>query len=153
MNKLLNILIADDDSDDIAFLSEAVEVVLPLANIVAVKDGVAALRYIKTSAPPDIIFLDLNMPLKNGLEVLKDVYNHELLTHTPIVIYSTSNKLKDIDEAYNCNASFYLIKPASFKELSRIIKAVLAYLLDGKNERVGKTDFVLSETKLNIPVQ
>jgi CheY-like chemotaxis protein len=145
-----NILIADDDKDDIAFLTEAIEAALPSANIVAVTDGIAALRDIKTSVAADIVFLDLNMPLKNGLEVLKDIYNHELLPNTPIVIYSTSNKLKDIDDAYNYNAAFYIIKPASFKELSRIIKAVVTFLLDGQKERVGKTDFVLSETKLKI---
>ena len=131
MNPLsTNILIADDDSDDIEFLTEAINSVLPSTNIASVKDGVAALRHIKTSSPPDIIFLDLNMPLKNGLEVLKDIHNHELLHNTPIVIYSTSNKLKDIDEAYNHNAAFYIVKPASFKELSKIIKTVFTWLFN-----------------------
>lgn len=147
---LINILIADDDKDDAEFLTEAIQTVLPSADIVCQKDGIAALRYVKVSTPPHVLFLDLNMPLKNGLEVLKDIHNHQLLPDTPVVIYSTSNKLKDIDEAYNHNAAFYIVKPASFKELSKIIKYVIKFVLDPERKRVPKTDFVLNETKINL---
>src|SRR3954468_9175378 len=101
------VLIADDDYDDVELLKEALETVLPSAEFVSVPDGIAALRHIKTAPKPDIVFLDLNMPLKNGLNCLKDIFNLELLPGIPIIIYSTSNNIKDIDEAYKHNAFFY----------------------------------------------
>lgn len=144
----MKILIADDDKEDINFLKEAIELVLPSVNIVDVSDGIAALRHIKTSDPPDLVFLDLNMPLKNGLNCLKDIFNHDLLPGTPIVIYSTSNNIKDIDEAYKHNAALYIVKPSSFKVLTEIIKCTITTLEKPASQRVPKSNFVLSETKL-----
>jgi DNA-binding NarL/FixJ family response regulator len=121
---------------------------LPDASIVDVRDGIAALRHIKTSAAPDVVFLDLNIPLKNGLSCLKDIYNLELLPGTPILIYSTSHNIRDIDEAYKHDAAFYIIKPDSFKVLSEIISLALTTLQKPAVEKVDKQNFVLSETKL-----
>jgi CheY-like chemotaxis protein len=148
--EIKDILIAEDDKDDVALLTEALQIIFPDSNIVGVPDGIAAIRYIKTSSPPDLVFLDLNMPLKNGLSCLRDIYNLELLTGTPIIIYSTSHNIKDIDEAYKHNAAFYIIKPASFKHLCEIIRAAIGLLQNPSFERVEKQNFVLSETKLDM---
>jgi CheY-like chemotaxis protein len=149
-NKPIKVLIADDDKDDADLLKEALEDALPSTNIVHVPDGIAALREIKTGLRPELVFLDLNMPLKNGLYCLKDIYNLELLPDTPIFIYSTSNNIKDINEAYRHDAAFYIIKPPSFKMLCEIIKRALAILEKPVPGRVDKAGFVLSETKLFI---
>lgn len=125
---LINILIADDDKDDVDLLTEALQDVLPSCSCINMPDGIAALRFIKTNPHPDLVFLDLNMPLKNGINCLKDISNLNLLPNTPIVIYSTSKNIKDIDEAYQYGAKFYIIKPASFNELKRIIKRAISIL-------------------------
>jgi DNA-binding NtrC family response regulator len=143
----INILIADDDRDDALLLTEAVHDILPSANCIHVLDGIAALRHIKTNVEPDLVFLDLNMPLKNGLNCLKDISNLDLLPNTPIVIYSTSRNIRDIDESYKYGASFYIIKPASFRELCKIIKLAITLLGKPKSERVEKSNFVLKEGK------
>jgi DNA-binding NtrC family response regulator len=143
----INILIADDDKDDALLLTEAVHDILPSANCIHVLDGIAALRHIKTNVEPDLVFLDLNMPLKNGLNCLKDISNLDLLPDTPIVIYSTSRNIRDIDESYKYGASFYIIKPASFRELCKIIKLAITLLGKPKSERVEKSNFVLKEGK------
>jgi DNA-binding NtrC family response regulator len=143
----INILIADDDRDDALLLTEAVHDILPSANCIHVLDGIAALRHIKTNVEPDLVFLDLNMPLKNGLNCLKDISNLDLLPDTPIVIYSTSRNIRDIDESYKYGASFYIIKPASFRELCKIIKLAITLLGKPKSERVEKSNFVLKEGK------
>lgn len=143
----INILIADDDKDDALLLTEALGDVLPSSNCIHTVDGIAALRFIKTNPSPDLVFLDLNMPLKNGLNCLKDISNLDLLPNTPIIIYSTSRNIKDIDEAYKYGAKFYIVKPASFNELKRIIKRAITILGKPITERVGKSDFVLQETK------
>jgi CheY-like chemotaxis protein len=147
-NSTINILIADDDKDDALLLTEAIQDILPSANCIHVVDGIAALRHIKTNVEPDLVFLDLNMPLKNGINCLKDISNLDLLPNTPIVIYSTSKNMKDIDEAYKYGASFYIIKPASFKELCKIIKLAITILGKPKGERVDKANFVLKEGKM-----
>jgi DNA-binding NarL/FixJ family response regulator len=146
-NSTIKILIADDDVNDAALLKEAIKDILPSANCIHVPDGVAALNYIKTNFEPDLVFLDLNMPLKNGINCLKDIFNLELLPDTPIVIYSTSKNIKDIDEAYKYGASFYIIKPTPFKELSKLIKLAITLLGKPKSERVDKANFVLREGK------
>ena len=144
----INILIADDDRDDAQLLTEALQDVLPSGRCVHVTNGIAALNYIKTKVRPDLVLLDLNMPLKNGIDCLKDISNFDLLPNTPIAIYSTSKNAKDIDEAYKYGASFYIIKPASFRELCRIIKLAITILGKPKSERVDKSNFVLKEGKL-----
>jgi CheY-like chemotaxis protein len=147
-NPSINILIADDDRDDALLLTEALQDILPSSNCIHVTDGIAALRHIKTNVEPDLVFLDLNMPLKNGINCLKDIYNLELLPNTPIVIYSTSKNIKDIDEAYNYGAAFYIIKPTAFRELCKVVKLAITILGKPKSERVEKSNFVLQEGKV-----
>lgn len=147
-NSSINILIADDDKDDALLITEALQNILPSANCIHVRDGLAALRHIKTNIEPDLVFLDLNMPLKNGINCLKDISSLDLLPTTPIVIYSTSKNSSDIDEAYKYGASFYIVKPTSFKDLSKIIKLAITILGKPKSERVDKSNFVLREDSL-----
>jgi CheY-like chemotaxis protein len=71
ISNLINILIADDDKDDALMLSEALQDILPSCNCITVPDGIAALRFIKTNVAPELVFLDLNMPLKNGHQLPK----------------------------------------------------------------------------------
>jgi CheY-like chemotaxis protein len=129
-------------------LTEALHEILPSSNCIHVLDGIAALRFIKTNVHPDLVFLDLNMPLKNGLNCLKDIYNLNLLPNTPIVIYSTSKNIKDINDCYEYGASFYIVKPESYVELTRIIKRAIAILGKPKHERAEKSNFVLRESKM-----
>lgn len=144
----LNVLIADDDNDDAAMLTEALLEVLPSCNCVHVLDGNAAIKHIQTNPLPDLVFLDLNMPLKNGMSCLKEIYSSNALPTTPVVVYSTSKNSKDIDDAYEHRATFYIIKPTSFKELKKIIKRALSILGKPKIERQEKTNFVLEEGKV-----
>jgi CheY-like chemotaxis protein len=124
----INILIADDDDDDREFFTEVVSEIAPLVSIKNVKNGVALMEYINKAdlRLPDIIFLDLNMPCKNGRECLKEIKKSEKFRHIPIVIYSTSSNIKDIENAYNDGADLYVTKPNSFSELKKIAKKVFS---------------------------
>ena len=144
----INILIADDDKDDVRLITEALQDILPSCNCIQAKDGVAALHFIQNNVHPDLVFLDLNMPLKNGISCIKDIYNEKLLPDTPIVIYSTSKEQADIDESYKYGAKFYIVKPTSFTELKRIIKRAISILGKPLAERVDKSNFVLTEAKV-----
>lgn len=143
----INILIADDDSDDAMLLTEALQSNLPSCNCVHTADGIEALRHIKTDVTPDLVFLDLNMPLKNGINCLKDIQNHNLLPSTPIIICSTSHNIKDIKVADEYGAAFYIVKPSSVSELNKIVTQAIELLGRPKSDRSSKSDFVLREKK------
>lgn len=116
-NYLTNILIADDDGDDIEFLCEGIEKTLSSVKIDAVKNGEECLGYLAANKPPDVIFLDLNMPMLNGFECLKEMSKKDALKNTNVIIYSTSNYESDIETCRNMGATYYMVKPDSFNFL------------------------------------
>jgi DNA-binding response OmpR family regulator len=118
------LLLAEDDEDDYVLFCEAIKDFPGSLKLNWVKNGeelMAALKHDKT----DIIFLDINMPLKNGFECLTEIRRDRDLKETPVIIYSTSDDSKLIDWMYNAGANLYLCKPTDFKKLkSRILKAI-----------------------------
>jgi CheY-like chemotaxis protein len=146
MNKeLMTVLIVDDDKDDGLWLQEVVSQIFPACTCSFERDGIAALRYIKNNPAPDLVFLDLNMPIKNGLDCLRDIYNLNLLPNTPTIIYSTSTNIKDIDQAYKYGALCYFVKPTSAEQLKNFIKQGLSIAGKANHQRVDKSNFVLME--------
>jgi CheY-like chemotaxis protein len=145
----INILIADDDFDDASMLSEALQEHLPSCKCTHTTDGMAALRIIKTEREPDLVFLDINMPIKDGIHCLRDIHNNNLLPNTPIFIFSTSKNMKDIKAADEYGAAFYIVKPSSVDELNRIIKRAINLLGKPKPKRSNKSDFVIRESYIN----
>jgi CheY-like chemotaxis protein len=144
----LNILIVDDDKDDALMLLQAIQEILPSSNAYFESDGIAAWRFLKLNRAPDLVFLDLNMPLLYGLDCLKDIYNQDMVPNTPIVIYSASMNMKDIDACYNYGATFYMVKPACYKHLISLARQAISILGKPKSERVNKECFVLREAAL-----
>ena len=118
------LLLAEDDEDDYVLFCEAIKDFPGSLELNWVKNGeelMAALKHHKT----DIIFLDINMPLKNGFECLTEIRGDTDLKETPVIVYSTSDDAKLIDWMYNAGANLYLCKPTDFKKLkSRILKAI-----------------------------
>lgn len=122
----LSVILADDDVDDRDFFREAVEGNLLNIKLNFAEDGKSLTDMLNgTHATPDIIFLDLNMPHKSGLECLIEIRKSMRLKNIPIIIYSTSSSQKDIDDTYKNGANLYVKKPSSFKELKNIISEVL----------------------------
>lgn len=126
--KEISILLADDDDDDREFFSEVISEIVPGAIIRNLKNGADLMEYICAPGAdlPDIIFLDLNMPCKNGRECLKEIKKNPKLRHIPVIIYSTSSNLKDIESAYYEGADLYVTKPNTFNELKRIANKVFS---------------------------
>jgi CheY-like chemotaxis protein len=126
--KNLNILLADDDDDDREFFTEVTNEIAPLVKIDSVKNGAALMTLISEPGTklPDIIFLDLNMPCKNGKECLREIKRNPRLRQIPVIIYSTSSHVKDIENAYNDGADLYVTKPNTCTELKKIVKKVLS---------------------------
>lgn len=133
-NRFTNILLAEDDDYDYKFFLEALNKISVFSTVIRAKNGFDCIRYLKNNPTPDIIFLDLNIPLKNGLECLKFVRNVEDLTNLPVVIYSSSHYIKDIDTAYKNNANFYIVKPADADQLVNLLNTVLERLEEGSGK-------------------
>ncbi len=129
----LKVILADDDDDDRELFREAVEETTSGVKLTMVKDGEELMNELTVADAklPDIIFLDLNMPVKSGKECLEEIKNNEKLRHIPIIIYSTSSRREEIEETFKGGANLYISKPDSFNDLKRIAKKVFS--LDWKD--------------------
>lgn len=131
-----NVLLADDDSDDRDLFLEAVSFVDPTIAVTLKRDGEELMDHLyNCTATFDLIFLDLNMPRKNGKECLAELKNSRIHSKTPVIVYTTSLNPVDIEETFMLGATFFLRKPNSFEDLKEIIGTILT----GKLARPGKT--------------
>jgi CheY-like chemotaxis protein len=120
------ILLAEDDSDDCMLFTDAFNEVSLNLQLAIVNDGVQLLDFLfEETKLPQIIFLDLNMPLKNGFECLKELKENEKLKDIPVIIYSTSASPTDIEKSKQLKAHLYVTKPNSFIQLKKVIQRVL----------------------------
>jgi CheY-like chemotaxis protein len=132
------VLYADDDENDV-FLMERAFSKLKISNpLRTVSDGKLAVAFLSSSPPyeemagkpkPCLVLLDLSMPGKHGLEVLKWMKGEAALSKIPVVVLSSSNQKSDVHRAYLLGADGYIIKPGDPDELIRIVKAMQDYWL------------------------
>jgi CheY-like chemotaxis protein len=123
----LNIFLVDDDEDDRILFKEVIEEISIRTKLSLFHDGQELMDYL--SLPniqlPDLIFLDLNMPIKNGLQCLKEIRDNPDLNQIVIAIYSTSSSDKDIEDTLVNGANIYITKPTEFTKIKIVIKKVL----------------------------
>ena len=126
--KLLNIILADDDKDDCMLFGDAMKELPVSANLSIVHNGVQLMKLLagKRAHPCDVLFLDLNMPLKNGFECLKEIKCNPDLKHVPVIIFSTSYEVGVADVLYKNGADFYIRKPPVFLQLKNAIEQAIA---------------------------
>lgn len=140
-----HILLAEDDLDDQMLFEEALGEVNEQVILFTVKDGVELLERLKQADElPDLLVLDLNMPLKDGFECLEEIRASPQLQIIPVVICSTSSDKRSLDLVYDLGANYYLCKPNSFSQLKEAIAQVLT--LDFKDNvfRPSRANFVLN---------
>lgn len=140
------IFLADDDEDDCLLFQDALLEFNPNSELVIAKDGVEIIESLveKIPPPPAFLFLDINMPRKNGLDCLKEIRNSESdkMNQIPIVMFSTSIEQAHIDRAHRDGATYYLQKPRTFDELSKAIKKVISMPVSA-NQNTPKAKFLL----------
>ena len=123
----IEVLLVEDDPGDVLMTREAFEEQKIGNRLHVVPDGVEALAYLRREEPyphavrPDLILLDLNLPRRDGREVLGEIKNDESLRHIPVVVLTTSQLDEDILRSYQLHANAYVTKPVDF---DRFIKAV-----------------------------
>lgn len=122
----INIFYTDDDRDDIAFFKDAVVAASSDINVVANYNGGDLLQLLQNPPPhPAMVFLDWNMPGKDGAYVLKQIMTHETTSKIPVIILSTSDLQENVEYARELGAKMYMTKPNSFKALVELIKYAL----------------------------
>lgn len=130
MPKIIEILLVDDNPEDVDLTREALEKVKIANNLSVVHDGVEALSFLRhegkyaNTPRPSLIFLDLNMPKKNGHEVLLEIKNDPKLKDIPVVILTTSKDDEDIARAYREHANCYVSKPVNLQQFSKVVDAI-----------------------------
>ncbi len=124
----LHIILADDDESDRTNFKEALEESRIKTVFYAVKDGVELMEHLlKEDTPvPHLLFLDLNMPRKNGLTCLKEIRSLEKLKDVAVAIYSTSAYERDIEETFAHGGNVYIKKPTDFNLLKQVLDKVLS---------------------------
>lgn len=142
----MRILLADDDEDDRMFFSEAIAALKMSHDLMLFEDGKDLMDYLVNpeSDLPHILFLDLNMPYKNGLECLKEIRAEERFKEVSVAIYSTSSSESDIEDTFIEGANIYIKKPNDFSELKRVIKEVLHLNWQFHTSALNKETFFFS---------
>jgi chemotaxis family two-component system response regulator Rcp1 len=127
--KLLNILLVEDSPSDVRLIREALKKTSVPVNIVVASDGVEAMDYLKNAERhfaerPDLVLLDLNLPRKNGREVLAEVKSSPNLKQIPVLVMTSSKADEDVHQAYALNANCYITKPADLEEYVAVVRAI-----------------------------
>lgn len=139
---VLRMLLVEDDAADIVIIQEALEAVLE-HTLGVVGDGQQAMAYLRHEAGyehvarPDVVLLDLNLPIKNGREVLAEVKSDPSLQMIPVVIVSTSNDEIDIAASYALHASAYMVKPVNFEQFARMVRCIAEFYAIAARVRDG----------------
>ena len=144
--KSLHILLADDDTDDCIFFEQALNGFSIATNLIAVNDGEELMQYLndQNNKLPDVLFLDLNMPRKNGFECLLEIKISKTLKHLPVIVYSTSLEQESVDLLYKNGAHFFIRKPSEFSLFKKIIQKSISLIAQGDILQPNKENFVLT---------
>ena len=148
----LHILLTDDDADDRLFFKEAMEEIKIKTVVSFVNDGLQLMNYLNQPNVrlPNVVFPDLNMPAKNGLECLKEIRRNSRLRDLAIVIYSTSGSEQDIEEAFVHGANIYIKKPNDFSKLKSTLTQVITRNWQYHTLGLKKENFLFSFNELNV---
>lgn len=141
----INIILADDDEDDRMFFTDAFEDLKMTTKVQTFNDGVYLMDYLNSSEAklPNVLFLDLNMPRKSGLECLQEIKQDPKFKDIAIAIYSTSASEEDIENTFVQGANIYIKKPSSFKNLKKVLSEVVTINWQYHTNNMNKDNFLL----------
>ena len=129
-SKEIEILLVEDNAGDVRLTIEALKEAKVSNKLSVARDGVEAMEFLqqkgvyKDAARPDLILLDLNLPRKDGRELLAEIKSDPGLRHVPIVVLTTSRSEEDILQAYDLHANCYITKPVDFRQFMSVVKSI-----------------------------
>ncbi len=138
----MHILVADDDKEDFVILKEAAEKAGKPFKVSYAANWIQLWRFILKTLP-DVLFLDINMPVKDGFECLELLRKERKYDNIPIIIYSTSVSKKDIDKAYQNGANYFIVKPSAIDDITDMIKKLFSMGKEGLLSIPPREEFVL----------
>jgi CheY-like chemotaxis protein len=142
-NPIQRVLMADDDKDHAMLFERIVRREYPSVQISYVQDGEQLIHFLHLNKV-DLLFLDLNMPCKDGYECLQEIRKDPSLKDLPIVVYSSSAHLSDIQKSFVHKADFYLVKPFITDHLKRAIQMILS--VDWKDDPPIKRHYFINNS-------
>lgn len=134
--KPVEILMIEDNPGDVRLTKEAMRANKVKNNMNIAVDGVEALAYLRregkysNAIKPNLIILDLNLPKKNGIEVVKEIKNDPQLKRIPVVILTTSKSEEDIIKSYNLHANCYITKPIDLDQFVNMVRSIEDFWLE-----------------------
>jgi CheY-like chemotaxis protein len=132
----IEILLVEDNPGDVRLTKEALKDAKVRNNLHVAMDGVEALAMLRrqgkyaTVPRPDLILLDLNLPKKNGREVLEEIKREDGLRHIPVVILTTSQAERDVAESYRLHANAYVTKPVDLEQFLKVVGSIEEFWLE-----------------------
>lgn len=137
------ILMIDDDEDDQMLFQQALSDINKSVTFYTAINGQDALKKLETPPPPDIIFLDLNMPIMNGFECLSALKKEKRYQHIPVVIFTTANDAGTIEQSRKLGASAFFHKPVDFSHLREKLSKVINGITGKNSDVFSRAGFVL----------
>jgi CheY-like chemotaxis protein len=126
----VQILLVEDNPGDVGLTIEALKEATVLNKLTVVKDGIEALALLRRqgqhahAARPDLILLDLNLPKKDGREVLAEIKADDNLKRIPVIVLTTSQNEQDVVKSYNLHANCYITKPLDLDQFIKVVKSI-----------------------------
>ena len=152
-SKIINILLADDDDADCLLFKDALEELPVNARLTVVHNGEQVIEELtkKGSRMPDVLFLDLNMPRKNGFATLGAIKRSSELQNLPVIIFSTASDLEMVKLVFRDAAHYYICKPVEFSQLKNSIYEALTLVTQKKNPLPPPERFMITGESVIIP--
>ncbi len=144
-NEPFHILLADDDEGDTLLFTDAFSELGLITIVNTVKDGIQLMEWLnrKNVPLPHLLFLDLNMPRKNGFDCLKEIKSNAKLKDISIAIYSTSDNEKDVEEAFSGGANVFITKPNDFSMLKQVLEKAVMSTYHYQDQSMNRENFLL----------
>ncbi|CCG54247.1 Probable two-component system response regulatory protein [Flavobacterium indicum GPTSA100-9 = DSM 17447] len=141
----IHIILADDDEDDRLFFTDAFDEIKINTKVQTFNDGVELMEYLQKDEAilPQVLFLDLNMPRKGGIECLHEIKQNNKFKDIAIAIYSTSSSEQDIEETFISGANIYIKKPNDFAALKKVLSDVVTINWQYHTSGLNKDNFLL----------
>lgn len=148
----INIYLADDDKADCLLFKEALEELPVSVHLTIVPNGERLIEELtnKGNKLPDVLFLDLNMPRKNGFAALGEIKRSPRLQELPVIIFTTSSELESVKRVFRDAAHYYICKPVDFSQLKKVIYHALT-LVTQDNSLPLEENFIITGASINIP--
>lgn len=141
----IRVILADDDEDDRLFFTDAFEELKITTKVSTFNDGVYLMEHLNSAdiILPEILFLDLNMPRKSGMDCLKEIRANDRFKDIAIAIYSTSSSEEDVENTFVLGANIYIKKPNDFKKLKKVLSEIVTINWQYHTNGLNKDNFLL----------